>query len=202
MLALAKFICNVDSSRINEAVSLYESARNAGVQPDLEMEPKLGSMLDERRDLASFLTDAAREAEKSKDWRSAAWYYRQLVEMDWNPVLTVAQLAFARHMADDPGALEAIEFAGKKTPLNQLVMVLIELKNQNQTAAMASAKLAKHLNGDKKVIIPLEIPNLAIELNIAVSKCPENLRTELLKNFSLEVGENKISVTPGKQLDK
>ncbi|MBO5899561.1 MAG: hypothetical protein J6Q80_02415, partial [Lentisphaeria bacterium] len=58
-IKLAKVITVSSATRLTEAASLYEEARAAGAEPDIELEPKLGKMLDERRDFEKFLSEAA-----------------------------------------------------------------------------------------------------------------------------------------------
>ena len=71
----------------NEAAKLraakwYERAKKLGVTPDPELEKSLGKLINERTELIDFMSGAALEAEKHRDWNSAVWYYGQLRELD------------------------------------------------------------------------------------------------------------------------
>ena len=84
-LELARLIYNTDPNRIFEAVKFYESARSLGAPPDLDLEPKLAPMLNKRSNMTKFLTAAAAEAARSRDWNNVIWYNRQLIELDREP---------------------------------------------------------------------------------------------------------------------
>ena len=162
-LELAKFLLATDVRRTEEAATIYEGARVAGAPPDIELEPKLGGRLDERREVSGFLSTAAREAERGGDWKTAGWYYRQLVEMGREKDRYLPRLAFAQYRSGDPhGALETLTF-NRTTPLSALVAALIQLSQKEYPAMLASARKAVALNGGKPVLLPADWSEFAVE---------------------------------------
>ena len=182
-IKLAKVITASSATRLTEAAALYEEARAAGAEPDIELEPKLGKMLDERRDFEKFLAEAAQEAERSNDWQSSQWYYRQLLELGRKRETYIPRLAFARYKCDDPAAMETLAF-NSKTPLGNLVMMLIHLRNKDERQAIMAAKEAKYLNGGKIVVVPQDWHELAVELKLKVGAAGLGLRGVLGENFT------------------
>ena len=183
MIKLAKVILSGSASRTTEAASLYENARALGVQADIDLEPKLGKMIDERRDFELFLFEAAQEAERSREYQSSQWYYRQLIELGRNKDKYVPRMAFVRYMNDDPGAIETLAF-NSKTPLGCLVMTLIHLKHKDEKNAIQSAREAKHLNKGKPVAIPDDWHTLAVELKVQLQSAGLGLRGVISENFA------------------
>lgn len=108
-LELARLFLAVTPAREADATRSYQTARDLGAAPDPELEPRLGKLLDERRAVAEFMLSAAREAEKSGDWTSAAWYYRNLLSKEPDSRRYSAALAFAQYMLKQyPAALETL----------------------------------------------------------------------------------------------
>lgn len=162
-LELAKFLVETDVRRIEEAARIYESARVAGAAPDIDLEPKLGSRLDERREVSGFLLTAAREAEKNNDWKTAGWYYKQLVEMGREKDRYVPRLAFAMYKNGNPaGAMETLTF-NRTTALGTLVAAFIQLSAKEYPAMLESARKAVALNSGKPVMIPADWSEPAVE---------------------------------------
>ena len=183
MIKLAKVILAGSATRVTEAVSLYEKARSLGANADIDLEPKLGKMLDERRDFEIFLFDAAQEAERNKDYQSSQWYYRQLLELGRNKDKYVPRMAFARYMSDDPAAIETLAF-NSKTPLGCLIMTLIHLKNKDEKSAIQSAQEARYLNKGKAVVIPDDWHTLAVELQVQLQAAGRGLQGVISENFA------------------
>ncbi|MHB9138886.1 MAG: tetratricopeptide repeat protein, partial [Victivallaceae bacterium] len=72
-----------DKVKTGEAAELYRKSRKLGGGPDPELEKLLGGKLvSANNEAVSFLRQAAEDAEKSKDWGSAAWYYSQLIDLE------------------------------------------------------------------------------------------------------------------------
>ena len=183
MIKLAKVILAGSATRTTEAAALYESARALGVQADIDLEPKLGKMIDERRDFELFLFEAAQEAERNREYQSSQWYYRQLIELGRNKNKYVPRMAFVRYMNDDPGAMETLTF-NSKSPLGCLVMTLIHLKHNDEKHAILSAREAKHLNKGKPVVIPDDWHTLAVELQMRMQSAGLGLRGVISENFA------------------
>jgi hypothetical protein len=104
--------------------------------PDLEKQ--LSSLLDSRREMIRFLSGAATEAELGRDYGSAVWYYRKLVEL--KPEDFVPRLALALHRNNrSAAARETLEF-NKPSRLGMAVLTVIELDSKNETAALHAAR--------------------------------------------------------------
>ena len=183
MIKLAKIILAGSATRTTEAASLYEKARSLGAEADIDLEPKLGKMLDERRDFETFLFDAAQEAERNTEYQSSQWYYRQLLELGRNKDKYVSRMAFARYMSDDPAAIETLSF-NSKTPLGCLVMTLIHLKNKDEKSAIQSAQEARYLNKGKPVVIPDDWHTLTVELQVQLQAAGRGLQGVISENFA------------------
>ena len=65
-----------------QAAKWYENAKKLGVTPDPKLEKEYAKLLNERTELIDFMSGAALEAEKHRDWNSAVWYYGQLRDLD------------------------------------------------------------------------------------------------------------------------
>ena len=83
LLALAQLPVPQDSKEARmQAAKWYETAKKLGVTPDPKLEKKYAKLLNERTELIDFMSGAALEAEKHRDWNSAVWYYGQLRDLD------------------------------------------------------------------------------------------------------------------------
>ena len=138
LIEIARLLADSIVDRKGEAVLYYERARAAGAAPIPDLEKKLASLLDNRREMIRFLSGAASEAEISGDYGSAVWYYRKLVEMkpeDYTP-----RLALALHKSGQSAkARETLEF-NKPTRLGMVVLTLLESDSGNDTAALRAAR--------------------------------------------------------------
>ena len=138
MIELAKLLADSITDRKGEAVKYYELARAKGAAPVPELEKKLSSLLDSRREMIRFLSGAASEAEISGDFGSAVWYYRKLVEM--KPEEYTPRLALALHRSGrSASARETLEF-NKPTRLGMVVLTIIENDSGNDAAALRAAR--------------------------------------------------------------
>lgn len=108
-LELARLYLQGDKPDEAAAARLYQAARKLGAGPDLELEPRLGKLIDENRQVTEFMTSAAQEAARNNDWSSAAWYFKQLLERDRNSAENAVRLAFAQYKSGQlPAALETL----------------------------------------------------------------------------------------------
>ena len=139
-IELARLLANSISDRKGEAVKYYETARALGAAPVPELEKKLADLLDNRREMIRFLSGAATEAELGRDYGSAVWYYRKLVDI--KPEEFIPRLALALHRdSRSAAARETLEF-NKPTRLGMAVLTIIELDNKNESAALRAARQA------------------------------------------------------------
>ena len=137
-LELAKLLASSISDRRREAVIAYEKARELGAAPEPEIEKQLGSMLDHRRELVRFMSGAAKEAEVSSDWRSAAWYYKKITEENHPGYIPL--LAFAQWKSGNASAAkETLEF-NKPSRNAMVVKFLIAYTEKDYEAAMRAAQ--------------------------------------------------------------
>ncbi|MBE6390029.1 MAG: tetratricopeptide repeat protein [Lentisphaerae bacterium] len=137
-LQLSKLLTSSISDRRREAVIFYEKARSLGAPPEPELEKNLGDMLDHRRELVRFMSSAAREAGAGGDWRSAAWYYKKIVDENHPGYLPL--LAFAQWKAGNiSAAKETLEF---NTPSRNAMVVktLIALAEKDEESAIRAAQ--------------------------------------------------------------
>ncbi|MBO5822584.1 MAG: tetratricopeptide repeat protein [Lentisphaeria bacterium] len=139
-IELARLLANSITDRKGEAVKYYEMARALGAAPVPELEKKLSALLDNRREMIRFLSGAAAEAELSRDYGSAVWYYRKLVDI--KPEEFIPRLALALHRdSRSAAARETLEF-NKPTRLGMAVLTIIELDSKNESAALHAARQA------------------------------------------------------------
>lgn len=83
LLALAKLPVPDRSKETRmQSAKWYENAKKLGVTPDPVLEKEYAKLLNERTELIDFMSGAALEAEKHRDWNSAVWYYSQLRDLD------------------------------------------------------------------------------------------------------------------------
>ena len=138
LIEIARLLADSVVDRKGEAVLYYERARAAGAAPIPDLEKKLASLLDNRREMIRFLSGAASEAEISGDYGSAVWYYRKLVDM--KPENYTPRLALALHKSGQSAkARETLEF-NKPTRLGMVVLTLLESDSGNDTAALRAAR--------------------------------------------------------------
>ncbi len=135
-----------------EAADYYRQARDLGAKPDSELEPKLGKLLAEHRELAEFMSTAAAEAARNEDWTSALWYYRQLNEIDRGNARIPLRMAYS-HIQTENYA-QALEILTLNPPSTEgdILRIVTFLKQNDFAAARAAAEDALKRNGGK----PLE----------------------------------------------
>lgn len=162
-MELARLLHATDSRRVFEAVKLYESARRLGAAPDLELEPKLAPLLNKRRNMSAFLTSAAREAARNKDWNSVIWYNRQLIDLDREPEKYRPRLAFAQYKKGSSGAALETLSMGSSTPLSLLLKAYIHKQRREEREALQALQQAKIMNNNKMIEIPAEWSEFVVE---------------------------------------
>lgn len=162
-LEQARLLCNTDPNRIFEAVKLYETARRLGAAPDLELEPKLAPMLNKRSNMSNFLSSAASEAARNKDWNSVIWYNRQLIDLDREPEKYRPRLAFAQYKKGLSGAALETLSMGANTPLSLLLKAYIHLQRKEKREALQSINQAKSMNHNAPIEIPADWREFQLE---------------------------------------
>jgi DNA repair exonuclease SbcCD ATPase subunit len=166
-IEFSRLLIHQDAARLDEASSLYEKARLMGARPDTELEPILGPRLDKRREMESFLHSAMNEAFDSKDYSGAAWYCKQLLELNRRPAYFTPLLALARLLGGESGgARETLTF-NSESAQGALVLALVELKDGDRQAFSAAVRRALSLNQGRPVIIDAEWRNLGFALDAA-----------------------------------
>ncbi len=184
-IEFAKFLVESDVRRLDEAARIYESARVAGAAPDIDLEPKLGSRLDERREVSGFLANAAREAEKNGDWKTAGWYYKQLVELGRDKERYLIRQAFALYKnGNSSQALELLTF-NRTTALGTLLTAMIQLAGKEYPAMLGSARKAVALNGGKPVLIPADWSAFAVEFESLKRRHPAEMADAVRRSFRI-----------------
>ncbi len=143
---LARLLLRTAPDRKNEAARFYQESRDRGAAPDAELEPQLGKLLAEQRELTDFMLSAAQEAEGNGDWDSAAWYYRQLLDADQASTSLPIHLAFCFYQQQQyPAALEVLS-VNAPSPTGVLLSALIQFHQGDFAAAEKTAKRARQLN--------------------------------------------------------
>ena len=166
-IEFSRLLFHQDAARLDEASSLYEKARLMGAKPDIELEPILGPRLDKRREMESFLHSAMNEAFDSKDYSGAAWYCKQLLELNRRPAYFTPLLALARLQGGESGgARETLTF-NSESAQGALVLALVELKDGDKQAFSAAVRRALALNNGRPVVIDTEWRNLGFALDAA-----------------------------------
>ncbi len=149
---LARLLLRKDKGNEAAAAELYREARRLGARPDLELEPRLGKLLDEKRELVEFMTAAAREAEEANDWTGAAWYYRQLLDGDRkDPDLSIRLALALLQSGEYPAALEVLELNTSGGALARTISGLVRLRQGDAAAALPLLKEAWKETGEKPV---------------------------------------------------
>ena len=162
-LELARLLLATDATRQFEAVKLYEAARRLGAGPDPEIEPKIATLLDSRRNTSEFLNSAAAEAAGNKDWNSVIWYTRQLIDLDREPEKYRPRLAFAQYKkGSSAAALETLSM-GRPTALGMLVKAFIHLQRGEKRESGQCALQARALSGGSLIELPLDWPEFNLE---------------------------------------
>ena len=172
LIELSRLLVRHDSTRMEEAAKLYETARDMGAPPDIELEPALGPRLDKRRELEQFLASAMNEAFDNRDYFGAAWYCKQLLEINRRPRYFTPLLALARLLGGESGSARETLTFNAESAQGALVLALVELKDGNRTAFTAAVRRALALNKGKPVLINVEWRNLGLALDAAKVKDP------------------------------
>ena len=167
LMELSRVLVRHDSARMDEAAKLYESARIMGAAPDIELEPALGPRLDKRRELELFLTSAMNEAFDGRDYYGAAWYCKQLLEINRRPRYFTPLLALARLLGGESGSARETLTFNDESAQGALVLALIELKDGDKQAFSAAIRRALALNKGKPVVIDIQWRNLGLALDAA-----------------------------------
>ncbi len=142
------------------AAKLYRQSRKLGGNLEVELETLTsGLAAPELNDAQAFLIQAAAEAEKSKDWRTAAWNYSQILENDKTNVTIMEKLAIIYLIQNKPD--DCLKTFNGCT--------------ENITVQLASA-YANILRGDGK-----KAEKLFEKANAAISAQPSYQRPDLLK---------------------
>ncbi len=166
-IEFARLLVRGDSARLDEAARLYEEARMLNAPPDPELEPQLGPRLDQRREMEEFLVSAMNEAFENKDFSGAAWYCRQLLELDRNPGRFSPLLALARYLGGENGAARETLTFNRQSAYGALVLALVELKDGNRRAFAMALRRAGELTGDRPQTIDAARRNLGYALDAA-----------------------------------
>lgn len=144
---LALVIAENDAARQEEAVRLYQAARELGLPPDARLEELLKDALSDQKETIEFLYQAAAEAENGEDFDSAIWYYEQLCQLDKSGPLPVNKLAFAQ--LQNGNAELALKTIPRETadPAGLCIAALAELESNQLPAAADLLSLARERNG-------------------------------------------------------
>ena len=150
LLALAKLPVprNNKDARM-QAAKWYENAKKLGVTPEPKLEKEYAKLLNERTELIDFMSGAALEAEKHRDWNSAVWYYGQLRDLDPESGFhaeRAARYCFLQKQYD-----KALQMLANRpaTPRGQWLKAAALLGKGNITEAEKAADQAAKMNAPK-----------------------------------------------------
>jgi hypothetical protein len=144
-----------------EAAKLYRQSRKLGGSVEIELDTLTsGLAAPELNDAQAFLVQAAAEAEKSKDWRTAAWNYSQILENDKNNLPVIEKLALVYLIQNKPeDCLKTIN------------------NNTGSITLMLAAGYAMILRGDNE-----NAEKILEQANTALNTQPSYQRPDLLKS--------------------
>ncbi|MCP3964996.1 MAG: tetratricopeptide repeat protein [Lentisphaerae bacterium] len=80
-LQMAKLLSDSKKQK-DYAANCYRKAKKLGSKPVPTLEKSFAKQLSDNSEMTAFLSKAAVEAEKGKDWVSAAWYFNQLLKLE------------------------------------------------------------------------------------------------------------------------
>ena len=164
----------VDKDKTGEASELYRKSRKLGGSPEPELEKLLSSKLaSANNEAVSFLQQSAADAEKSKDWGSAAWYYSQLADLSPDN----------SEVANKVGMLHLLQNSPDKA------LKTLKANDSDISALLASAEAWIFKGNSAKAL------EVYAKAQAALDKNPRYSRPELLKSLDSTV-ELKIKNLP------
>ena len=163
-----------DKDKTGEASELYRKSRKLGGSPEPELEKLLsGKLASANNEAVSFLQQAAADAEKSKDWGSAAWYYSQLVDLSPDNAEILNKLGMLYLLQNSPDkTLKALKI------------------NDNDISGLLTSADAWIFKGNSAKAL-----EMFAKAQTALGKNPQYSRPELLKSLDSTV-ELKIKNLP------
>lgn len=163
-----------DKDKSNEASELYRKSRKLGGSPEPELEKLLsGKLASANNEAVSFLQQSAADAEKNKDWGSAAWYYSQLVDISPDNIEIVNKVAMLHLLQNSPDkALKAVK-----------------MNDSDINALLTSAEAWIFKGNSAKAL------EMYAKAQSALEKNPQYSRPELLKSLD-SIVEVKIKNLP------
>ena len=163
-----------DKDKTSEASELYRKSRKLGGSPEPELEKLLGGKLSSANNEAvSFLQQSAADAEKSKDWGSAVWYYSQLVDLS----------------PDNPDILNKVCMLHLLQNAPDKALKALKVNDRDITAMLTSADAWIFKGNSAKAL------EIYVKAQAALVKNPQYSRPELLKSLD-SIVELKIKNLP------
>jgi Flp pilus assembly protein TadD len=143
-LARAQIIAIYHPELMDAAADSYRKARKLGAKPDVFLEETLPKKQADNSEMVQFLQKPASEAEKNKDWTSAAWYFGQLYDLAPDNREYQEKLAMALLLQNKYDKSLKTLGAGQLSNNGKLIAAGAELCRDNY------AKAAGYLKGAKK----------------------------------------------------
>jgi Anaphase-promoting complex, cyclosome, subunit 3 len=142
-LARAQIIAIYYPDMLDSAANSYRAARKLGAKPDLFLEDVLAKKLSDNSEMIQFLKKPALEAERGKDWVSAAWYFGQLHKL--KPTNKEYQGKYAAALLLQGKYKESLKNLDLKNPSNteKLIAAIAEICQKNYSDA------TKHITNTK-----------------------------------------------------
>ncbi|MBO5689921.1 MAG: hypothetical protein J6S73_08310, partial [Lentisphaeria bacterium] len=150
LLALAKLpVPDRSKESRMQSAKWYENAKKLGVTPDPALEKEYAKLLNERTELIDFMSGAALEAEKHRDWNSAVWYYGQLRDLDPESGFYAERAARYCYLQKQYGNALQMLSGRPVTPRGQWLNAAALLGSGKTAEAEKAAQKAVELNAPK-----------------------------------------------------
>jgi len=148
-LSRAQIIAIYYPDLLDSAAKSYRKARSFGAKPDIFLEDVLAKNLSDNSEMIQFLQKPALEAERGKDWVSAAWYFGQLYKLKPDNKDYQNKVAAALFLQKDFKKSLATLDGKNLSNDGKLIAACIELRRGKYSKAEKYLKNAKKTNSMK-----------------------------------------------------
>ncbi|MEG2075171.1 MAG: tetratricopeptide repeat protein, partial [Victivallaceae bacterium] len=153
-----------DEASLSQAGKYYQSAKQNGALPDLNLEEKLGKYMVDKLEVIEFMQKGAAEALGEQDYLAAAWYYGELFKLQSG---TRLYQDLFRYYSIKGGNAEAVMLDWKIPDDDQLSMVLAAWGFLKLNDSAEAEKLLNKVNaagGLATNALPAELKSLPEEI--------------------------------------
>ena len=161
-----------DEENLAQAGKYYQSAKQNGALPDLDLEEKLSKYMVEKLEVVDFMRNGAAEALEKQDYLAVSWYYGELFKLQ--PATRLYQDLF-RYYSIKGGNAEDV-MLDWKIPEDDVISVALAawgfFKLNDPAEAKKWFKKLNAIGGLEKVALPDELKELPNELKTSVGQLP------------------------------